>query len=119
VRTGLRITGPSGIVWARWVFEGKIQMSGSLVLNGGASMAVVVVDDRGRLTIPSEFDVRGTRATLIPAGPFLIVIPIPPQPLEASSSWLDSKLSRKELKASAERVARRDAVRRAKKRKQI
>jgi bifunctional DNA-binding transcriptional regulator/antitoxin component of YhaV-PrlF toxin-antitoxin module len=81
-------------------------------------MAVVVVDERGRLTIPSEFDVRGTRATLIPAGPFLIVIPIPRQPLEASAKWLDSKRTRRELKALAERAARGDAVKRAKRRKQ-
>lgn len=82
-------------------------------------MAIVVVDDRGRLTIPREFEVRGTKATLIPAGPFMIVIPIPRQPLEASASWLDTKLSRKELKTVAEKVARRDAVRRAKRRKQV
>jgi len=81
-------------------------------------MAVVVVDERGRLTIPSEFDVRGTKATLIPAGPFLIVIPIPREPLETSAKWLGSKLTRKELKVVAERAARRDAMKRAKRRKQ-
>lgn len=81
-------------------------------------MAVVVVDERGRLTIPSEFDVKATRATVIPAGPFLIVVPIAPHPLEASASWLDSKRSRKQLKALAEKAARTDAVVRAKRRKQ-
>lgn len=85
----------------------------------GFSMAIVTVDERGRLTIPSQFDVRGTRATIIPAGPFLIVVPIPQHPLEASASWLDSKLSRKELKALAEKAARADAVKRAKRRKQV
>jgi len=85
----------------------------------GIPMAVVVVDDRGRLTIPSEFDIRGTRATLIPAGPFLIIVPIPSRPLEASASWLDTKLSRKELKALAEKTARKDALKRAKRRKQF
>jgi virulence-associated protein VagC len=82
-------------------------------------MAVVVVDSRGRLTIPREFELRDAKATLIPAGPFLIVVPIPRQPLEASASWLDSTSSRKELKGMAEKVARKDAIRRAKRRKQI
>lgn len=80
-------------------------------------MAVVLVDERGRLTIPSELRVRDTKATLIPAGPFLIVVPIPRQPLEASGSWLHTKLSSKELKALAEKQARKDAVRRARRRK--
>jgi hypothetical protein len=82
-------------------------------------MAVVVVDNCGRLTIPREFEPRDTKATLIPAGPFLIVVPIPRQPLEASASWLDSASSRKELKGMVEKVAREDAMRRAKRRKQI
>jgi len=81
-------------------------------------VAVVVVDERGRLTIPSELRVRDTKATLIPAGPFLIIVPIPSQPLEASASWLHTKLSNKELKALAEKQARRDAIKRARRRKQ-
>ena len=85
----------------------------------GVPMAVVVVDDRGRLTIPRELDIRSTRATLIPAGPFLVIVPIPSRPLEASASWLDTKLSRKELKALAEKAARKDALKRAKRRKQF
>jgi hypothetical protein len=56
---------------------------------------------------------------LIPAGPFLIIVPIPSRPLESSASWLHTKLSRKELKALAEKQARKDAVKRARKRKQI
>ncbi len=81
-------------------------------------MAVVIVDERGRLTIPSELQVRNTKATLIPAGPFLIVIPLPKQPLTVSSSWLRTKLTRKELKALAEKQGRKDAVKRARRRKQ-
>ena len=84
----------------------------------GGVMPVVTVDERGRLTIPPEFRVRGTRATLIPAGPFLIVLPIPSRALEASASWLPTKLSRKELKAIADKAARRDALKRAGRRKQ-
>jgi hypothetical protein len=82
-------------------------------------MAVVVVDERGRLTIPSDFQVRDTKATLIPAGPFLIIIPLPTHPVEASGGWLRTKLSRKELKALAEKQARKDAVKRARRRKQL
>lgn len=82
-------------------------------------MAVVTVDDRGRLRIPSRFGIRASKATLIPAGPFLIVVPVPSQPLETSASWLHTKLSRKEMKALAEKTARKEAIKRAKRRKQI
>jgi len=81
-------------------------------------MVVVVVDERGRLTIPSELRVRDTKATLIPAGSFLIIVPTPNKALEASASWLHTKLGNKELKALAERKARRDAIKRARRRKQ-
>jgi hypothetical protein len=82
-------------------------------------MAVVVIDGRGRLTIPSELQVRDTKATLIPAGPFMIIIPLPTRPVDASGDWLRTKLSRKDLKALAEKEARKDAVKRAKRRKQL
>ena len=85
----------------------------------GLPMALVVLDDPGRLTIPRKLDTRGTRAMLIPAGPFLIIVPIPSRPLEASASWLDTKLSRKELKALAEKTARKDALKRTKRKKQF
>lgn len=81
-------------------------------------MAVVVVDERGRLTIPSQLRVKDTKATLIPAGSFLIIVPIPSQPLEASAGWLQTKIANKELKALAEKQARSDAVKRARRRKQ-
>lgn len=82
-------------------------------------MAVVTVDERGRLTIPSELQVRDTKATLIPAGPFIIIIPLPTHPVEPSRSWFRTKHSREELKALAEKRARKDAVKRAKRRKQL
>ncbi len=82
-------------------------------------MAVVVVDERGRLTIPSELQVKNTKATLIPAGPFMIIIPLPTHPVEASGGWLRTKLTRKELKALAEKQGRNDAVKRARRRKQL
>jgi bifunctional DNA-binding transcriptional regulator/antitoxin component of YhaV-PrlF toxin-antitoxin module len=82
-------------------------------------MAVVVIDQRGRLTIPSELQVRDTKATLIPAGPFMIIIPLPSRPVEASGGWLRTDRGRRELKFSAEKQARKDAVRRAKRRRQL
>jgi bifunctional DNA-binding transcriptional regulator/antitoxin component of YhaV-PrlF toxin-antitoxin module len=82
-------------------------------------MAVVVIDERGRLTIPSELQVRGIKAMLIPAGPFMIIIPLPQKALDASGGWLRTKSSRKELKVQAEKEARKDAVKRAKRRKQL
>jgi len=64
-----------------------------------SGMAVVLVDERGRLTMPSDLQVRNTTATLIPAG-------------------LQTRLSRKRLKDLAETQAHQDAVKRAKRRKQ-
>jgi len=40
-------------------------------------MTVVSVDDRGRITIPKEMGIRNTRAIIIPAGSFLVTIPLP------------------------------------------
>jgi len=82
-------------------------------------MAIVAIDDRGRLTIPSQLHIRNTTATLIPAGPFMIIIPLPSHPVEASGGWLQTKRSIKELKSLAEKQAHRDAVKRAKRRKQL
>jgi bifunctional DNA-binding transcriptional regulator/antitoxin component of YhaV-PrlF toxin-antitoxin module len=87
--------------------------------NKGTSLAVIVVDERGRLTIPSEYQVRKTRATIIPSGSFLIVVPLPSAPLEVSGGWLQSRLERRTLKDSADKAARKDAARRAKRRKQL
>jgi bifunctional DNA-binding transcriptional regulator/antitoxin component of YhaV-PrlF toxin-antitoxin module len=81
-------------------------------------MAVVSVDERGRLSIPKELGIRTTRAILIPAGSFLVVVPIPKEPSESARGWLRTTKSRSELKTMAERLARREAVMRARRRKQ-
>jgi len=91
----------------------------AIPLSGEIGLAVVVIDERGRFTIPSELQVRDTKATLIPAGPFMIIIPLPTRPVEASGNWLRTNRSRKELKVLAEKAARKDAVKRAKRRKQL
>jgi len=82
-------------------------------------VAVVRVDDRGRMVIPKEFGVRATRAVVIPAGSFLVVIPLPGAPHEKAGGWLTSARSRVELKRAAEEAARRDAVERARRRGQL
>lgn len=82
-------------------------------------MAVVSVDERGRMSIPKEIGVRGARAIVIPAGSFFVVIPLPKQPSEFAKAWLPTEKKRSELKAAAERNARRDAVARARRRKQL
>lgn len=81
-------------------------------------MAVIAVDDRGRMTFPKETGVR-ERVVLIPAGSFYIVVPLPSKPGEHAGGWLKSAKSRKELKAAAERLALKEARRRAKRRKQL
>ncbi|MGC8998529.1 MAG: hypothetical protein ACP5JW_03920 [Candidatus Bathyarchaeia archaeon] len=82
-------------------------------------MAMVTVDDRGRMTIPKEFGIKKTRAIVIPAGSFFITIPLPTKPHEHARSWLPSKRQRKELKILAEKSAMESAVKRAERRKQI
>ena len=56
---------------------------------------------------------------IIPAGSFLVVVPIPKEPLEVAGGWLPSKLERRRLKELAEDAAKEDALKRAKRRKQI
>ena len=81
-------------------------------------MAIVSVDDRGRLTIPKELGIRGTRAIIIPVGSFFVAIPLPDSPLEAAEGWLETDKTREQLKASAERLAADDAVSRVRRRDQ-
>ncbi|MBS7635995.1 VapB-type antitoxin [Candidatus Bathyarchaeota archaeon] len=81
-------------------------------------MAMVTVDDRGRMTIPKEFGIKKTRAIIIPAGSFFVTIPLPTKPHEHARSWLPTKLDRRELKALAEKSALENAVQRSRRRKQ-
>jgi len=87
------------------------------MLSGYRTVAVVSVDERGRLSIPKELGIRAARAILIPAGSFLVVVPVPMEPSDAAKGWLRTTKSRPELKAMAERSARTDAVTRARRRK--
>lgn len=81
-------------------------------------MAIVSVDERGRLTIPKELGVRATRVVIIPAGSFFVTIPLPDTPLQTAEGWLRTEKTSRMLKESAEQAASKDAVERAKRRKQ-
>lgn len=82
-------------------------------------MSIVNVDERGRLTLPKETGVRKTRAVVIPAGSFIVIVPLPPKPSEYAKGWLKTKKRRKELKKGAEKLAKKEAARRARRRKQL
>ena len=82
-------------------------------------MSVVEIDDRGRMTIPMKMGLRKSRALVIPAGSFFVAIPLPKTPREEAEKWLTTKKERKELKMRAEKLAMEDAVKRAKRRRQL
>jgi bifunctional DNA-binding transcriptional regulator/antitoxin component of YhaV-PrlF toxin-antitoxin module len=82
-------------------------------------MVIVKIDERGRMTIPKKLRIRSTKAIVIAAGNFLITIPLPIKLDEYAGSWLPSKRERKELKVLAEKAAAEDAVKRARRRRQI
>ena len=90
---------------------------GKYLCNG--KMSIVRVDKRGRLVLPKKMGIRNTKAVLIPAGSYIIVIPLPLKPLKEAEGWLKTKKSRKHLKKTAELSARKDAVERAKRRRQL
>ena len=82
-------------------------------------MAIVKVDGRGRMTIPREIGVKNVKAVVMPAGTFFVAIPLPAKPHEYAGSWLLSKRSTRELKMLAEKYALEDAVKRARRRRQV
>ncbi|MCS7097824.1 MAG: hypothetical protein NZ922_02470 [Candidatus Methanomethyliaceae archaeon] len=82
-------------------------------------MAIVKVDERGRMTIPKEFGIKETKVIVIPAGSFFVTIPLPKVPHEEAKGWLTTEKSEKELKAIAEKMAGEDAIKRARRRKQL
>lgn len=81
-------------------------------------MSVVEIDERGRMTIPKKIGLKKSRAIVIPAGSFFVTIPLPKTQKEAEN-WLPTSKERKELKNEAEKLAREDAVNRAKRRHQL
>ena len=85
----------------------------------GYTMSVVEIDERGRMTIPKKIGIKKTRAIVIPAGSFFITIPLPENPQKEAGGRLNTTKERKELKVEAEKLAREDAVNRAKRRNQL
>jgi bifunctional DNA-binding transcriptional regulator/antitoxin component of YhaV-PrlF toxin-antitoxin module len=82
-------------------------------------MSVVEIDERGRMTIPKKLGLQKSRALIIPAGSFFVTIPIPKTLQKEAEKWLPANMERKELKIQAEKLAREDAVNRAKRRRQL
>jgi bifunctional DNA-binding transcriptional regulator/antitoxin component of YhaV-PrlF toxin-antitoxin module len=82
-------------------------------------MSVVEIDDRGRMTIPKKIGLKKSRAIVIPAGSFFVTIPLPKTPQKEAEDWLPTSKERKQLKSEAEKLAREDAVKRAKRRHQL
>jgi bifunctional DNA-binding transcriptional regulator/antitoxin component of YhaV-PrlF toxin-antitoxin module len=82
-------------------------------------MSVVEIDERGRMTVPKKLGLRKSRALIIPAGSFFVTIPLPKTPQKEAEKWLPTNKERKELKIQAEKLAREDAVKRAKRRRQL
>jgi len=93
-------------MWVNYVFE-------------GIATSVVEIDERGRMTVPKKLGLRKSRAIVIPAGSFFVTIPLPKSPQEEAENWLPTNKEHKELKTLAEKVAKEDAVKRAKRRRQL
>jgi len=82
-------------------------------------VSVVEIDERGRLTLPKKLGLRKSRALVIPAGSFIVTIPLPKVPHKEAEKWLVTEKGRRELKVEAEKAARADAIKRAKRRRQL
>jgi bifunctional DNA-binding transcriptional regulator/antitoxin component of YhaV-PrlF toxin-antitoxin module len=73
-------------------------------------LSVVEVDDRGRLTIPREIGLRGTKVVVIPASTYFIVLPLRGDSYQFAKNWLKTRQSVEELKHGAEEAAEDDAA---------
>lgn len=82
-------------------------------------MTVVEIDERGRMTVPKKMGLKKTRAIVIPAGSFFVTIPLPKIPQKEAEGWLPTNKGHRELKDEAEKLARQNAVKRAKRRNQL
>jgi len=82
-------------------------------------MSVVEIDERGRMTIPKKLGLKKSRAIVISAGAFFVTIPLSKTSLREAENWLPTNKERKQLKIETERLAREDAVNRAKRRTQL
>ncbi len=76
-------------------------------------MSIVKVSNR-RIYIPKEIPFSAKKALLIPLDNVIIIVPIPDKPVE-----IDISEDIRELRELAEKKARDDAIKRAKRRNQI
>lgn len=76
-------------------------------------MSIVDLDERGRLTIPSEIR-RNTRITkkalLVNAGDHIKIIPLPEDPFNELEGAISTKTPFKELRREAEKQAQEEAA---------
>jgi len=82
-------------------------------------MAVAKVDDRGRIKLPREMVSPGESVIIIGANSYFLGIPIQPDSLMSSGSWLKGAPDVDQLKQAAEERAGEDARTRAKRRGQL
>ena len=75
-------------------------------------VSVVKVDDEGRIKLPGRLAKYGS-VVIIDVGEYFIGIPIPKDPLAATSGIIRSGESIEELKRKAEEDAAKDALERA------
>jgi len=63
---------------------------------------LVKADDRGRVKLPKGLVSPGDLLLVLPVGRRIVLVKVPPKPVEASASWLKTEKSRGELQALAE-----------------
>jgi len=80
--------------------------------------SVVKIDDRGRIRLPGRLAKFGS-VIIIDVGEYFIGIPIPKDPLAATSGIIRSEKSIEELKKEAEEDALRDALERARRMRHV
>ena len=79
-------------------------------------MPIVEIDEKGRMTIPKKMGISQSHAIVISAGSFFITIPLSRTPQKDAENWLSTSKAHRELKIQAEKLAREDALNRAKRR---
>jgi hypothetical protein len=88
-------------------------------MNIGEMTQISKVDDRGRIKLSKEIAKPGSSVVIIDARTYFLGIPIEPDRVGTSGSWMKTKHNAEELKSIAEDEARRDALGRATRRKQL
>jgi len=63
---------------------------------------LVKADDRGRVKLPKGLVSPGDLLLVLPVGRRIVLVKVPPKPVEASASWLKTEKGRGELRALAE-----------------